>query len=105
MPLTRTFKETIVKRVKADPEFRRALLMESINEFLDGDMEVAKSMLKDYINATISFEPLAEELNKNSKSIQRMLGPKGNPTAKSLFEVLKVLQKTEGIHLMARVAS
>jgi hypothetical protein len=104
MPLTREFKETIMKRVQSDPDFRRALFTEAINELLDGDLEVAKSMLRDYINATISFEPLAEELNKNSKSIQRMFGPRGNPTAKSLFEILHILQKAEGIHFVAHAA-
>ncbi len=61
-------------------------------------------MLRDYINATISFEPLAEELNKNSKSIQRMFSPRGNPTAKSLFEILHIHQKAEGIHFVAHAA-
>lgn len=79
-------------------------LTEAIDELLEGDIEIAKSMLRDYINATISFDPLAVKLHKNSKSIQRMFGPRGNPTVRSLFDILKVLQKFEGIHLRARIA-
>ena len=99
MALTRSFKETIAKRAQSDPDFRQAMFVDAMNELLAGNVDLAKSMLKDYINATIRFEPLAKEINKNSKSIQRMLSPAGNPTTKSLFEVVAVLQKKEGIHL------
>lgn len=104
MALTRKFKESIGHRLNNDAEFRHAFLTEAIDELFDGDLETAKSMLRDYINATISFEPLAMELHKNSKSVQRMFGPQGNPTARSLFHVLKILQESEGIHLRARIA-
>lgn len=99
MPLTKHFKETIVQRVQNDSEFRRAMFIDAINELLAGDVDIAKSMLRDYINATITFQPLADELNKNSKSMQRMFSKKGNPTTKSLFEIVNVLQQREGISL------
>lgn len=99
MALTREFKQTILERASVDVEFRQAMLAEAVNEFIGGDLQVAKSMLRDYINATVSFEPLAKELDKNSKSIQRMLSAKGNPTAQSLCEILHVLQEKEGVHL------
>lgn len=102
MALTRTFKNTIMTRAKSDPDFRQALFIEAINELLGGNVDIAKSILRDYINATISFEPLAEELHKNAKSLQRMLSPAGNPTSKSLFEMIAVLQKAEGIKLQVR---
>ena len=97
MTLTRDFKKTIVARAQRDPEFRRAMLAEAINELLAGNVDIAKSTLRDYINATISFEPLAKELHKNSKSVQRMLGPEGNPTTRSLIEMLHILQVKEGV--------
>ena len=103
MPLTRSFKESVVKKIHNDREYRQAFLLEAINELLDGNLEIAKAMLRDYINATISFEPLALELHKNTKSIQRMFGPRGNPTAQSFFNILKIIQKLEGIHLAARL--
>ena len=99
MSLTKHFKNSVVNRAKADSAFREAMLIEAVNSLLEGEIDTAKLMLRDYINATISFTPLAEKLNKNPKSLQRMLGHKGNPTAKSLFEMLSVLQKTEGVHL------
>lgn len=99
MTLTRDFKVTIQARAQRDSEFSRAMFEEAINHFLSGDLEIGKAMLRDYINATVSFEPLAKALHKDSKSIQRMLGPKGNPTSKSLFTMIEALQKVEGVEL------
>jgi len=93
MSLTKHFKETIVLRLQNDPEPRWARFIDAINELLAGDVDVAKSMLRDYINTTITFQLLVEELDKNSKSTQRMFSEKSNPTTKSLFEIVSVLQK------------
>jgi DNA-binding phage protein len=99
MALTRKFKDTVQKRAARDPEFRRALLVEAINELLAGDYNIAKSILRNYINATITFPVLAQELNKSSKSIHRMLGPNGNPRIDSIVGIIKVLQTKENIKL------
>ncbi|NTU42313.1 MAG: transcriptional regulator [Nitrospirales bacterium] len=103
MALTRSFKDTVKRRAGSDPEFRRALLVAAVNELLRGDMDVAKAMLRDYINATITFPELARWLNKDSKSIHRMLGPKGNPRIDSMASILKVLQTQENIQIHAEV--
>ena len=99
MALTKKFKDTVQKRAARDPEFRRALLVEAINELLAGDYNIAKSILRNYINATITFPVLAQELNKSSKSIHRMLGPNGNPRMDSIVGIIKVLQTKESIKL------
>lgn len=103
MSLTKHFKTTVLERAQNDKQFRRAMLVDAVNELLSGDIEVGKSMLRDYINATISFEPLAKQLHKNSKSVQRMFGVAGNPTTKSLLAVLHILQQSEGITLQVNV--
>lgn len=99
MPITRQFRETVMARAQKDATFRRALLTEAIDTLLAGDMETAKSLLRDYINATVSFEKVATELNKDSKSLQRMLGPRGNPRMDNLVALLHALQKKEHIKL------
>lgn len=99
MALTREFKSTIRDRAQKDPAFRRSLLIEAVNSLLADELDVAKSLLKDYINASILFEPLAKRVHKNSKSLHRMFNSKGNPTAQSLFSVIHVLQEAEGIKL------
>ena len=48
---------------------------------LSGDIATAKTILRDYINATIGFNALAEVTHIPSKSLMRMLGPAGNPRA------------------------
>lgn len=103
MALTRSFKETVVKRAKADPAFRYALLQEALDELLNGDLDVAKTLLRDYINAYPNFSLVAKKMHKNEKSIQRMLGPSGNPTAASLTLLLKVVRKIEGVKFEVRV--
>lgn len=77
MPITRAFRETVLTRAQGDAAFRRALLAEAVNELLAGDLPTGKAVLRDYINATITFDGLAKALDKPNKSLQRMLGPNG----------------------------
>ena len=51
-----------------------------------------------FINATIGFEELSDLTHTPTKSLMRMLGPKGNPQARNLFDVIAHLQRTEGLH-------
>jgi DNA-binding phage protein len=103
MALTRDFKETIRARVARDPKFRKELLREGIEAMLTGDIATAKTILRDYINATVGFTELAEATRIPSKSLMRMLGPTGNPRAGNLFDVVSFLQQREGVrfHLKA----
>ena len=98
MAITRHFRETVVERAQSDRRFREAMLTETINELLGGDLQTGKAMPRDYVNATITFDGLAKKLRKPSKSLQRMLGPSGNPTAESSFGIIKVLQEFERVH-------
>lgn len=105
MALTRSFKDTIEARAERDPAFREALLTKAVDQFLAGDVETGKAVLRDYINATIGFERLAAETGRSSKSLMRMLSPTGNPTAGNLFGVLHTVQKAAGVQLAASAAS
>ena len=98
MPLTRDFKTTVQERIARDPKYRRELLQEGVGCLLAGDLGTGKAILRDYINATIGFEELSDLTRTPSKSLMRMLGPKGNPQARNLFDVIAHLQRTEGLH-------
>jgi DNA-binding phage protein len=97
MPLTHDFKETIRARAQREPKFRQALLREAVESYLTGDLETGKSVLRDYVNATIGFQALEEQTDIPVKSLMRMLGPKGSPSAANLSSILTALQKTEGV--------
>ena len=104
MALTRDFKETVMARARQDPEFREGLLTEAAECFLAGDVDTGKILLRDYINATIGFSQLSRLTNKKDTSLMRMLGPKGNPAARNLFEIIAQLQKQEGVRLKVAAA-
>ncbi len=99
MALTRSFKDLVQRRVAADPGFGAALLREAIDSLLAGDVETGKTVLRDYINATLGFAQLAAETGTPPKSLIRMFGPRGNPQARNLFAVLSCLQRHAGVRL------
>ena len=98
MPLTHDFKETVRARAQRDPAFRRALLREAVECIINGDLDTGKAVLRDYINATVGFQYLERRTRIRSKSLMRMLGPKGNPSTVNLTSILSALQETEGVH-------
>ncbi|MBT1513714.1 transcriptional regulator [Bradyrhizobium sp. SRL28] len=99
MAKTGSFKELVQNRVKNDKKFAEALLREGIDAMLSGDVETGKTILRDYIKATVGFEKLGEATGTQPKSLIRMFGPRGNPQAKNLFSVLGYLQKRAGLEL------
>ena len=92
MALSRDYKETINDRRQRDPHFAASLMNEAVSSFLAGEPQTARLILRELVNSTIGFEFLAKELNKPSKSIHRMLSPKGNPTMDNLTGILSILQ-------------
>jgi hypothetical protein len=76
MPLTRPLRESVKERI--------------------GD---GRSVLRDYINATIGFARPAEETGIPVKSLMRMFGPSGNPNARNLFAAIHALQHASGTSL------
>ena len=55
---SRDFKVTVRERLQRDPSFREALLEEAVDCLLASDVETGKSLLRDYVNATIGFGEL-----------------------------------------------
>jgi DNA-binding phage protein len=102
MPLTRSFRVTIHARLQRDASFRKAVLQDALDTLFSGDVGVAIAVLRSFINGTLGFVKLGQLTGKSSKSLMRMFGPKGNPQANNLFEVLAVLQKRERLQLEVR---
>jgi len=99
MPLTREFKETVKARAESDEAFRAALLAESVELLLAGDVATGKAIMRDFINATIGFRHLSETTGVPAKSLMRMFSATGNPRAENLFAIINQLQRSVGIHL------
>jgi hypothetical protein len=99
MARTKSFQYLVHRQVKTDKKFAEALLREGIDAMLSGDMETGKTILRDYIKATVGFEKLGEATGAPPKSLIRMFGPRGNPQAKNLFNVIGYLQKRAGLQL------
>jgi hypothetical protein len=99
MAKTKGFRELVERNVKDDPKFAEALLREGIDAMLSGDLDTGKTIMRDYIKATIGFEKLGEATDTPAKSLIRMFGPRGNPQARNLFSVIGYLQKRAGLEL------
>lgn len=96
MALTRNYKETIMAELRRDPEFREAVYAEAITVLLGGEQNVAFSMLRDLVHASITFKRLAEETGISEKSLHRMLGQHGNPTIQNIGKILQAIQQDLG---------
>jgi len=105
MPLTKSFRETVQARARRDIKFRQALLAEAMQALLDGNVEEGRAALRFCINATIGFEKLGVALGRSPKSLMRMFGSSGNPTAENLLGVIVVLQEETGVRLQVRAVS
>lgn len=105
MALTRNFRKTVQARAARDPKFRKALFQEAVHTLLQGDTDAGRAAMRDYINATIGFERLGAALGRSPKSLMRMFGPAGNPTAENLLGVIGVLQAKTGVHLQVRAVA
>lgn len=105
MPLTRDFRETVQARAAGDPAFREAMFQEAVRALLGGDVDAGRAALRSYINATIGFERLSAVLGRPQKSLMRMFGPSGNPTAENLLGVIGALQTETGVQLEVRAVA
>ena len=104
MALTRDFKETIKERAQNDPAFRVGLLTEAVECLLNGEEDVAKTLLRDYVNATIGFQELGTLIDKKPQSLMRMLSEKGNPSLGNISRLMASLRQHEGVELHVSAA-
>jgi DNA-binding phage protein len=105
MALPKDLKKNIRARLQSDHAFRFALLSEAVEVLLGDDLPTAKSVLHDYIEATIGFRELSERTGISERGLMRMFGKAGNPRADQLFKVLATLQRYQGIQLSVDAAA
>jgi DNA-binding phage protein len=71
---------------------------------LEGETAVGLSILRDLVNAEISFKELARQTGLGEKSLHRMLNRNGNPTAHNLGAILRSIAGDLGIKSRVEVA-
>ena len=103
MVLTRDYKESIRERMQRDPAFCRELLKDAVEVMIGGVVDLAKILLRDYVNASIGSTELGRLAQKSPKSLMRMFSPTGNPQARNLFEIIRLLQAHEGVRLAVHI--
>ncbi len=102
MALTRDFRDTVLERAQSEPAYRRGLLTRGVAFMVSGDAEdraVGRALIRYYINATIGFQRLGDDLGCKPQSLMRMFSSTGTPRLNSLADVVHRLQEHEGIHL------
>ena len=78
------------------------MLDEAATLFLNGEPEVARSILRDLVNATVGFESLALKTKTPSKSLHRMLSPSGNPNMDNLAAIFGAVRGSLKVDIRVR---
>jgi DNA-binding phage protein len=105
MALTRNYKETVVARIKRDRKFARLFYAGAIEMLLEGETSEALSRLRDLVHAEITFKELARQTGLGEKSLHRMLGRNGNPTARNLGVIVRSIAADLGIKPRVELAA
>jgi DNA-binding phage protein len=100
--LARPFSEIVENRVRREPAFGSALLEEAAQCMLNGEIAVARNLVRDVIKGSMGYAELSRRTGTPEKSLVRMFGPNGNPTAANLSRVFAHLQRHEGVSLQVR---
>jgi probable addiction module antidote protein len=87
--------EYMVEMIKADPEFAKEYLAVALKEVdQQGGMDSLRVVLR-HVAASQGMDNVAERAGISRESLTRSLGPKGNPTVKTLLAILSA----SGLHL------
>ena len=97
MPLGRPFQETVQERARCDPLFRKGLLKEAAECFLNGEPRVCAMLLSDYVHASLGIRGLAEITGRSTRSLSRLLDRTSTPQAGALLEVIQRLREYEDL--------
>ena len=85
------------------PELAVEMFEDAINSLLAGELDDARLLLRQYVNATIGFQELAQRTGKIDKNLMRTLSKEGNPTAMNLMAIIRACAEAEGVSLSAHV--
>jgi hypothetical protein len=87
------------ERGKAGQHYRSGVLAIAVTELPVGKRPSCPAEARDTIKTTVGFEQLGAATDTPPKTLIRMFGPRGNPQAKNLFNLVGYLQKRAGVQL------
>lgn len=95
--LHRKMSPLIFRRLRDDRTFGSVVLLEAVRALLDNDVALTKGLLRRFVDTNCGFAQLAEIAEGHPKSLIRMLGPNGNPSARRLLAILTLLADLHGV--------
>jgi hypothetical protein len=98
-------RERMKSRIRDDSAFGEAIFSEAVEVLLANDMPTAKSVLFDFIDATIGYDELALQAGMTPDTLRDMFSASGDPRAGDLFRVLAILQQHQGIQFEVSTAA
>jgi len=97
-----TFSEIVGERAGRDAACASALLEEAAECLLAGNLPTARRLIRDVIKGSMGYAELSRLTGTPEKSLVRMFGPTGNPTAANMASVLRELQSYGRVRLRVR---
>ena len=104
-PLTRSFKETVVERLRADPAFRVAMVEETARNFFGGDFRTALSQVRDVVDGTMGMEALADTTGIPLEDLVVILHERGNPDIARFMAIVRAVSGHLGVRLRVSAES
>jgi probable addiction module antidote protein len=90
-PVTTSYRDDLVKRLRAEPEYAVGYL----NAALEEGHEAFLVALKDVVDARLGMTGLSEQAELSREALYRALSEEGNPRLTTLERILAAL----GLHL------
>jgi len=66
---------------------------------LSGDVETGKTILRDYIKATVGLKSLAKRPGRSPRVLSECFGPRGNPQARISLAFSVIFRTRAGLEL------
>ncbi len=101
---TRDYRETFRERAQSEPEFREELLKVAAHSMLNGEPEVGRIMLRDFVVAAIGIDELSQKIGKSRESLEHVLSDGVDPRAGDLLGIVAAIAEHEGLELEVQVA-
>ena len=101
---TRDFRETFRERARREPEFRHELLKVAARCMLNGEVEVGRIMLRDFVVAAIGIDELSQKIGKSRESLEHVLSDGSDPRADDLLAIIAAIAEHEDVEIDVRVA-